>query len=69
MSDENNDHPCFACARNNEGGAVYDFPHPAVRCVVDNHRSLDILGDLKTCLDGLYKECPKNREDIDDGRV
>ena len=55
------DHPCFACARNGEGGAVYDFPHPAVKCIVDNHRSLDILGDLKTCLDGLYKKCPKNK--------
>ena len=55
------DHPCFACARNGEGGAVYDFPHPAVKCIVDNHRSLDILGDLRICLDGLYKECPKNK--------
>ena len=63
MSDENNDHPCFECARKGEGGATYDFPHPAVKCIVDNHRSLDILGDLKTCLDGLYKECPKNKED------
>ena len=54
------DHPCFKCARNGEGGATYDFPHPALICVVDNHRSLDILGDLKTCLDGLYKKCPKN---------
>ena len=60
VSDENNDHPCFACARNGEGGATYDFPHPAVKCIVDNHRSLDILGDLRICLDGLYKECPKN---------
>ena len=61
MTDKNyDDHPCFKCARNGEGGAVYDFPHPAVKCIVDNHRSLDILGDLKTCLDGLYKKCPKN---------
>lgn len=60
MTDGNNDdHPCFECARNGEGGAMYDFPHPAVRCVVDDHRSLDILGDLKTCLDDLYRECPK----------
>ena len=64
MTDKNyDDHPCFECARNGEGGAIYDFPHPAVKCVVDNHRSLDILGDLKTCLDGLYKKCPKNKED------
>lgn len=56
------DHPCFECARNGEGGAIYDFPHPAVKCTVDNHRSLDILGDLKTCLDGLYEECPKNKK-------
>lgn len=60
MTDRNDDdHPCFECARNGEGGAMYDFPHPAVRCVVDDHRSLDILGDLKTCLDDLYRECPK----------
>ena len=42
---------------------VDDFPHPAVKCIVDNHRSLDILGDLRICLDGLYKKCPKNKED------
>ena len=64
MTDKNyDDHPCFECARRGEGGATYDFPHPAVKCIVDNHRSLDILGDLRICLDGLYRKCPKNKED------
>lgn len=64
MSDKNNydDHPCFACARKGEGGATYDFPHPALMCVVDNHKSLDLLG-VKQCLDDLYKKCPKNKDD------
>ena len=54
-------HPCFECAKKGEGGETYDFPHPAVKCIVDGHRALEVL-DMKQCLDLLYKDCPKNKE-------
>ena len=63
MTDKNyDDHPCFACARNGEGGATYDFPHPAVKCIVDNHRSLDILGDLKPALMDYTRNAQRTKE-------
>ena len=54
---EHKDHPCFKCGREGMGGAYYDFPHPAIKCNVDGHRALDIIG-MKHCLDTLYEECP-----------
>ena len=58
VKEEKQDHPCFKCGRDGYGGAYYDFPHPAIKCNVDNHRALDILG-MKHCLDKLYEDCPR----------
>jgi hypothetical protein len=45
--------PCYKC------GKVYlDPPHPRLRCGVDGHTAMDIVG-LELCLDWLYEDCPK----------
>ena len=57
MADE---HPCFDCAKNGKGGAYYKaIGNPIIRCSVDNHESIDIVG-LKLALDHLYEKCPFN---------
>jgi len=57
-------HPCI-CKFEGDCGAMYDFPHPALRCSEDGHNALDIVG-LEQCLDHLYEHCPKNKEDEDE---
>lgn len=54
---ERKDHPCFKGAREGRCGAYQDFPHPRVKCSIDGHSALDIVG-LEHCLDTLYEDCP-----------
>ena len=49
------EHPCYKC-----GAVMMDFPHPRIRCGLDDHTALDIVG-LLHCLDTLYRDCP-NKE-------
>ena len=49
--------PCYKC-----GNVYLDQPHPRLRCGVDGHTAMDILG-LEMCLDWLYEDCPNKRGD------
>ena len=56
------EHPCIRHQGEDDGcGALYDFPHPRVRCSRDGHTALQIL-DVFQCLDSLYADCPFNKE-------
>ena len=47
------EHPCVQC-----DNVYYNPPHPRLKCGVDGHTAIDILG-LGQCLDSLLDECPK----------
>ena len=51
------EHPCV---KGDGCGALFDFPNPSLKCSVDGHTALDILGALQ-CLDSLYEDCPKRK--------
>ena len=46
------EHECIKC-----NNVYYNPPHPRLKCGVDDHTALDILG-LEQCLDSLYEKCP-----------
>ena len=59
------EHPCVKNAKKGICGALMDFPHPRVRCSVDEHTALDIVG-AKDMLETLYRDCPKKDCDNDE---
>ena len=49
------EHPCVKSEKCK--GAFYDPPHPRIKCGLDGHTAMDIIG-LPHCLDWLYEKCP-----------